>query len=616
MICFLLFAYVNMKRSSSHKATDCQLQLSAALQMIAMLEQSVMSLQQANQNLVESHIQKDIIITDRDQTITTLLTKQKLDAQTIVSLEEKNQQHILLIGKLNNVVSEQLNRLQKNKGDLFDYKMLRYQWMQLRKMIYGRRSEKRFITAADAENKDSVQGWLFDLPADHEGSVQLKDAKKIKERMVVVAKNADPLPHPGRHALPDHLMRCVIRVDQDVPAGAVKVGTERTERLAVQMMKLYVNVEERDIYIIKADERGKYKQLIAPPASHPIPKCKADITLLVMLLIEKFIYHMPLYRIQQRFKQYSIDLKYNTLSNWINATIDVLRPLWELLWEDLMKSRYVHMDETRFRVLDTTRAKGKGSHNGYLWVGGNPVLKIVCFTYKKGRGKGEIKDILSGFTGYLHTDAYSGYDEYGKQPGVIHLHCLDHSRRYFVESLNNDEQRSNYALDHFYAPLYQIERECKEQELSYDEITEARQQRAVPILNALREWITTEINEVIEGTPIYTAMAYTLKRMKQLMEYCNDGMLSISNMFVEQSIRPTKIGLKNYLFAGSHEHGERAAIIYSLIQTCKLQGIDPDAYLHDVLLRINDHKQNKLWELLPQNWKPQTRNNYAKTQSA
>ncbi|WP_179091268.1 hypothetical protein [[Flexibacter] sp. ATCC 35208] len=302
-----------MKRSSSHKATDCQLQLSAALQMIAMLKQPVMSLQQANQNLLESHIQKDIIITDRDQTITTLLTKQKLDAQTIVSLEEKNQQHILLIGKLYNVVSEQLNRLQKNKGDLFDYKMLRYQWMQLRKMIYGRRSEKRFITAAPAENKDSVQGRLFDEPADHEGSVQLKDAKKIKGRMVVVAKNADPLPHPGRHALPDHLMRCVIRVDQDVPAGAVKVGTERTERLAVQMMKLYVNVEERDIYIIKADERGKYKQLIAPPASHPIPKSKADITLLVMLLIEKFIYHMPLYRIQQRFKQYSIDLKYNTL---------------------------------------------------------------------------------------------------------------------------------------------------------------------------------------------------------------------------------------------------------------------------------------------------------------
>ena len=152
--------------------------------------------------------------------------------------------------------------------------------------------------------------------------------------------------------------------------------------------------------------------------------------------------------------------------------------------------------------------------------------------------------------------------------------------------------------------------------MSYDEITEVRQQRSVPVLNALRDWITVEITEVIEGTPIYTAMAYTLKRMKQLMEYCNDGMLSISNMFIEQLIRPTKVGLKNYLFAGSHEHGERAAIIYSLLQTCKLHGIDPAEYLHDVLLRINDHKQNKLFELLPQNWKPLVGNKYTKAQSA
>lgn len=618
MICLLLFAAAYMKRSSSHKNSNHKQQLSDALQMISMLEQTVMSLQQVNQDLIQEHIQKDRIIAERDETVATLLTNQKLDAQTIASLEDKNRQSDLLIDKLNNIVREQLHRLEKNKRELFDYKMLRYQWMQLRKMIYGRRSEKRFLTVpfTDDDKIISTQGELFDVAADNEGVTQLKNARKIKARMVVAVKNEKPVPHPGRHELPEHLMRCVIKIQQDVPQGAVKVGTERTERLAVQMMKFYVNVEERDIYIIKADETGKHKQLIAPPAPHPIPKCKADITLLVMLLIEKFVYHLPLYRLQQRFKQYGIDLKYNTISNWVNATIDVLKPLWELLWQELIKSGYIHMDETKYRVLDNTRAKGKGSHNGYLWVGGNPILKIVCFTYKKGRGKGEIKDILYGFKGYLHTDAYAGYDEYGKQPDVVHLHCLDHSRRYFVDSLNNDERRSNYALDHFFTPLYQIERECKDKGLSYDEITEVRQQRSVPVLNALRDWITAEITEVIEGTPIYTAMAYTLKRMKQLMEYCNDGMLSISNMFIEQSIRPTKIGLKNYLFAGSHEHGERAAIIYSLLQTCKLHGIDPAAYLHDVLLRINEHKQSKLFELLPQNWKPLSRNEYTKVQSA
>ena len=251
----MLFASAYMKRSSSHKNNNCEQQLSDALQLIVMLEQTVMSLQQANQDLIQGHIQKDRIIAERDQTVTTLLTKQQLDKQTIVALEDKNNQNDLLIDKLNNIVKEQLHQLEKNKSELFDYKMLRYQWMQLRKMIYGRRSEKRYITAPPAGNKNtSTQGRLFDVAAAHGGVVNLKDARKIKERMVVVEKNENPVPHPGRHELPEHLMRCVIKIQQDVPQGAVKVGTERTERLAVQMMKLYVNVEERDIYIIKAGE--------------------------------------------------------------------------------------------------------------------------------------------------------------------------------------------------------------------------------------------------------------------------------------------------------------------------------------------------------------------------
>jgi len=605
MIFLLLFAPAYMKPSSPHKNSDCAQQLSAAVQMIAMLEQTVMSLQQSNEDLIQGHREKDIIIAQRDQTITTLLTRQKIDQQTITALEEKDLQNKILIGKLNNVVSEQLLRLQKNKGEIFDYKMLRYQWMQLKKMIWGRKSEKRHITVQSENTNTSAQGKLFDVAADHEGVVHLKDAKKIKERMVVVVKNKEPQPHPGRYELPEHLERVVIKIKQDVPEGATKVGTERTERLACDMMRPYVMVEERDIYIVKADGTGKHKQLIAPPAPHPIPKCKADISLLVMLLIEKFVYHMPLYRLQQRFKQYGIDLKYNTLSHWVNATIDVLKPVWELLWQELIKSMYMHMDETKYRVLDNTKAKGKQSHNGYLWVGGNPILKLVCFIYRKGRGKDEVKDILSGFKGHLMSDGYGVYDGYGAQPGVIHSNCVDHSRRYFSDALINDEQRSAYALDHFFVQFYQIERECKEQDLSFDEITEVRQQRAVPVWNALFEWIKEEIPKVIEGTPIYTAMAYTLKRKKQLMAYCDDGMLSMSNMFIEQSIRPTKVGLKNYLFAGSPECGERAAIIYSLIQTCKLHNIDPTEYLYDVLLRINDHKHNKLHELLPQNWKPQ-----------
>jgi transposase len=595
-----------MKRSSHISSTnDCQQQLAEAQQLIAMLQQTVMSQQEALQAAHEQHHQDETTIAGLNNTVATLQTEKALDKQTIASLAKQNEQQEVIIHKQEAVIAEQVKRLQKSKSDQFDYKLLRYQWMQLRKMIYGRKSEKRFITVEDTATKPSTQGRLFDVPADHQGTVKLCDAKKIKERMVVVVNNKSAAaPHPGRHELPEHLERRIVKIQQQIPEGAVKVGVERTERLACSMMEVWVHVEERDIYMIKTDAKGSHKQLIAPLAPHPIPKCKADVSLLVLLLIEKYLYHLPLWRIRQRFRQYGVDLKYSTLTHWVSSSIDVLRPLWELAWKDLRASGYIHFDETQYKVLDMSKAKGKRSHNGYLWVAGNPIQGSVCFTYKKGRGKAEIRDILGGFKGYLHTDAYGGYDEYGKQPGVTHLLCMDHARRYFVTARDNDVARSNYAVDTFFAPLYQIERACKEQQLSYDEITAVRQEQSVPVLNALQDWLTQEITQVIEGTPIYTAMAYTLKRMKHLTEYTKDGMLAMSTMFIEQAIRPSKIGLKNYLFAGSHEHGQRAAIIYSLLQTCKLHQINPTEYLQDVLLRINDHKQNKLAELLPQNWKP------------
>ena len=229
---------------------------------------------------------------------------------------------------------------------------------------------------------------------------------------------------------------------------------------------------------------------------------------------------------------------------------------------------------------------------------------MVAFNYKGGRGKKNVHHILSGYKGYLQTDAYGAYKKFGRQPDVIHLLCMAHARRYFAEARSNDLKRSDYVLQHFFAPLYDIEQECRRDELSFDEIGQKRGQESVSILDSFYEWLHLELPKVIPNTPIHKAITYTLRQFKELRIYLTDGMLQIDNNFMERLIRPIVIGKKNYLFAGSHRGGQRAAIIYSLLGTCKLQGIDPSAWLDDVLGRITIHPKEKLLELLPQFWKP------------
>ncbi len=205
------------------------------------------------------------------------------------------------------------------------------------------------------------------------------------------------------------------------------------------------------------------------------------------------------------------------------------------------------------------KVKGKKSHIGYLWACSNPIQKILAFSYQKGRGKKEVQHILKGYKGFLQTDGYSGYTQYGRQPGVVHLQCLAHARRYFSDSRSNDLKKSDYVLEHFFAPLYRIEQQSRDARLTYDEITEKRQQEAVPVLDSFYGWLQEELPKAIPGTPIYKAIAYTLNRFKELRIYVTDGMLEVDNNFTERQIRTIAIGRKNYMFAGSHRGGERAS---------------------------------------------------------
>lgn len=226
-----------------------------------------------------------------------------------------------------------------------------------------------------------------------------------------------------------------------------------------------------------------------------------------------------------------------TLSNWLARICDILETLYKLLQRELIISGYMMVDETTYRVLDNEKQKGKKSHLGFLWATCNPIQKMVAFSYQKGRGHKDARHLLQGFKGYLETDGYAVYKKYGRQPGVTHLQCLAHCRRYFFEARGYDLKRADKVLEDFFRPLYVIEASCREQELDYDQITSQRQQLALPVLNDFHNWLQQQLPQVTAGTPIYKAITYALNSWKELCVYTTDGMLSIDSNEIERQIR-------------------------------------------------------------------------------
>lgn len=592
---------------------QAQIDITHRDRMISLLQQNNTASAKQQERLGDILAAQTRMSNQKDEQINDLKTHNELLQKTISGQNEKLQQQEGIIGAQNHLIKTQDQQLQQSSKQLSKLVMVKHELRLLKKMVFGRKSEKHYSSTDAPEPPKAGEQLALALEVETVATCSITDVKKIAAHLRVIKKVTDKVPHPGRHEFPKDLREEITTVDvKDKPKDAILLRFEEQRQLACTPMEFFIQITRRAVYMAPATEPGTFKQLIAPFPPHPIPKCKADISVLTMLVIDKFLYHLPVYRLQQRFKQYGIDLKYSTLCNWLNRLADILEPLYQLLLRELLISGYLQMDETTYRVLDNEKAKGKKSHIGYLWACSNPIQRIVAFSYQRGRGKKHVDHLLAGYKGHLQTDAYCVYTKYGRKPGIIHSNCLSHARRYFWEARSNDLKRSDYVLDNFFKPLYAIEEQCRIKDLSYDEIGEMRQQQSVPVLDKFYQWLQLELPKVIPGTPAHKAIAYALSRFKELRLYTTDGMLQIDTNFMERLIRPVKIGVKNYLFAGSHRGGQRAAIIYSLLGTCKLQGIDPYRWLDDVLHRISVQPAEKLIELLPQRWKPLEKKNTAK----
>lgn len=460
---------------------------------------------------------------------------------------------------------------------------------QLKRLIFGSKHE-RFITTPSAGQLalDIVIPSVVPPVAAME-SIQY-------ERKKAGSKPESEKVHTGRMPLPASLPReqIIIEPTEDV-TGWKKIGQEITEELERIPGKLFVRQYVRNKYVKPTGETI----VIGSLPDRPIAKGMAGPGLLAQIVIDKYVDHLPVYRQVQRFEREGMKLPISTLADWIGGTCGLLEPLYEVHRKQVLSMDYLQADETPIKVLD--KAKKGTTHRGYYWVYHAPLPRLVLFDYREGRGREGPGECLKDFKGYLQTDGYAVYDDYGNRAGITLLHCMAHARRKFDEALENDKEPAGYVLTQM-QELYAIEQTGREQSLSVQELYSLRQQQALPILKSLKTWMMDAYSKVVPQSTIGKALNYSLQRWDKLCLYAQDGRLQIDNNLVENAIRPVAIGRKNYMFAGSHNGARRAAMLYSFLGTCKINKVNPFEWLQDILRRMPSHPVNRLEELLPNNW--------------
>jgi transposase len=455
--------------------------------------------------------------------------------------------------------------------------------------MFGRKSE-RFVGMDPAQLTLALDG--MDETIRKGGTEQISYTRK---KPVAEAKKGH-----GRMPIPAHLRREEITIEPDnLPEGSKKIGEEITEVMEYKKAEIYVKKYIRPKYVLPKE--GGIINGALP--SLPIPKGNAGPSLLSHILIGKYVDHLPLCRQQKQFTRLGVGISEKTLCGWVAASCQLLTPLYEKLMEDVQQSGYIQSDETPIKVLD--KDKERDTHKGYYWVYHSPITKAVCFQYRKGRGRDGPKEFLKDFQGAIQADGWQVYDQYEKRDGITLLGCLAHVRRKFDEAQDNDRPRAEYVLSEI-QKLYAIERKAISKGLDYDQRKELRNSESRPVLKALKAWLLENApgsnSKILPKGRIGKAISYALGMWHRIERYLEDGKYQIDNNWVENSIRPVALGRKNYLFAGSHDAAQRAAMIYSLLATCKKNNVEPTAWLTDVLARIQDQPINRIEDLLPDKW--------------
>lgn len=469
---------------------------------------------------------------------------------------------------------------------------LKAQLIKLKRLQFGRSSEKldRAI--------DQLELLLDDL---REG-----EAQRLVEQAALPAEEKQK---PVRRALPRSLPR--EEIVHQAACTCPKCGGE-LRRLGEDVTELleYVPASFKVVRHVRPKFSCRRCEAITHAAMPflPIERGRPGPGLIAHVLVSKYADHLPLYRQSGMYERLGIDLGRSTLADWVGRSSALLAPLVDALRKDVMASDVLHGDDTPVPVLAPGAGKTK---TGRLWTyvrdgrpHGDARAPAAAYFYSPDR-KGEHPAMhLKNFKGTLHADGYAGFNAIFEKGAVTEAACWAHVRRkFFDEYESKNAPIAKEALDRIGA-LYGAEAGARGK--PPDERKRLREQKSKPLLDELKDWLAATNTKLSQKTDLAAAIRYTLARWKALTRFVENGRLEIDNNAAERSIRPLALGRKNYLFAGSDAGGERAAAIYSLIETAKLNGLDPEAYLRDVIARIADHPINRIGELLPWNWTTHT----------
>lgn len=388
-----------------------------------------------------------------------------------------------------------------------------------------------------------------------------------------------PIIGHGRGSMPTHLpvKEIVVEPEGNVD-GLKKIGDE---------VSWYFEMDTpSQLHIVKTI-RPKYALpekngvVIGRLPELPVDKGNAGPGLMAHITNEKFLYAMPLDRQRKKFKnEYNVDFSESWLSDIVKKAVFWYEPIYNAHKDLLLSSTYIQADETPIPVL-TTDGKGK-THRGYFWVYHDPIQKIVIFDYRKSRSREGPNSFLKEYKGTLQVDGYEGYAEIIRQNELTYAACMDHVRRRFDKALAYDAVRAKHALDTMQV-WYAYEQDARQQGVSFDTRYAMRQKNVAPSMVTFKAWMLQEIANVLPKSPIGIALSYAVNQWPFFNAYLTDGRVELSNILIENAIRPVALGRKNFLFAGSHDAATRAAIIYSLTATAKWHDIEPFDYFKELL---------------------------------
>lgn len=496
---------------------------------------------------------------------------------------------------LKEIISQLTKQLGDSQQKCDDYKNKYEQLIEALRLAKQRHFEP--------SSEKNLQADLFD-----EAGVELPEAVKEilesdqNEEIEVAAHKRKK--HPVRTTLPEFLPREVVLHDLkdeekicSCGENLVRIGEEISEQLKYIPAQLSVVQHVRPKYACKPCEEN------VKIASMPVlllPKSIATPELISHIIVAKYCDHIPLYRQESIWARLDIAMPRSSLCGWLLKTAEICAPLIELLRKMIIAYNYAQADETTLQVLG--EKDRKNTTKSYMWCyrGGGEKPSVV-YEYQETRSGLHAQNFLAEFKGYLQSDAYSGYLWANDDKNIVRVGCHAHARRPFAELVKLSKNGLAEEAVRFYRKLYAIEKEARENNLSYEQRNLLRNEKSKPILDAFKKWLDHNLVKTSEHGKIGKSIRYCLSNWTELTNYLKDGRIEIDNNFLENAIRPFALGRKNWLFSGSPEGAKAGAIFYSLIQTCKANQIEPYQYFCSMLNQIREcQSEEDFKKLLPQ----------------